>query len=137
MGTDRTLTVLHAGMVTNLVERGLAPALASEGVAVENTRGHSVGLANGIKEGRYRGDVFLSAGAPVNDTLMGAANGDWVRWYVVFAHNAVVLEAVAKMAYNTLTLKHEAAEVSQALLDRHYFRKHGANATYGQSTPKS
>ena len=39
-----------------------------------------------------------------------------------------------RMAYRTLTLKHEADEVSQALLDRHYFRKHGANATYGQST---
>jgi L-ribulose-5-phosphate 4-epimerase len=48
------------------------------------------------------------------------------------AHNAVVLEAVAKMAYRTLTLKANAAGVSQALLDRHYFRKHGANATYGQ-----
>jgi L-ribulose-5-phosphate 4-epimerase len=48
------------------------------------------------------------------------------------AHNAVVLEAVAKMAYRTLTLKANAAEVSQSLLDRHYFRKHGANATYGQ-----
>jgi L-ribulose-5-phosphate 4-epimerase len=49
------------------------------------------------------------------------------------AHNAVVLEAVAKMAYRTLTLKANAAEVSQSLLDRHYFRKHGANATYGQN----
>ena len=48
------------------------------------------------------------------------------------AHNAVVLEAVARMAYNTLTLRSECAGVSQALLDRHYFRKHGAKATYGQ-----
>jgi len=48
------------------------------------------------------------------------------------AHNAVVLEAVARMAYRTLTLSASAAEVSQALLDRHYFRKHGAKATYGQ-----
>ncbi len=48
------------------------------------------------------------------------------------AHNAVVLEAVARMAYRTLTLKADAAEVSQALLNRHYFRKHGSNATYGQ-----
>jgi L-ribulose-5-phosphate 4-epimerase len=48
------------------------------------------------------------------------------------AHNAVVLEAVARMAYRTITLKADAAEVSQALLDRHYFRKHGSNATYGQ-----
>ena len=50
------------------------------------------------------------------------------------AHNAVVLEAVAKMAYNTLTLKANAEGVSQTLLDRHYFRKHGPKATYGQSS---
>lgn len=49
------------------------------------------------------------------------------------AHNAVVLEAVAKMAYNTLTLRSNAESVSQALLDRHYFRKHGPSATYGQA----
>jgi L-ribulose-5-phosphate 4-epimerase len=48
------------------------------------------------------------------------------------AHNAVVLEAVARMAYRTLTLKAEAPAVTQALLDRHYFRKHGPKATYGQ-----
>jgi L-ribulose-5-phosphate 4-epimerase len=48
------------------------------------------------------------------------------------AHNAVVLEAVARMAYRTLTLKSEADVVTQALLDRHYFRKHGTGATYGQ-----
>ncbi len=48
------------------------------------------------------------------------------------AHNAVVLEAVARMAYRTLTLTPGNPGVSQALLDRHYFRKHGAGATYGQ-----
>ena len=48
------------------------------------------------------------------------------------AHNAVVLEAIAKMAYRTLTLNANTEKVSQALLDRHYMRKHGANATYGQ-----
>ncbi len=50
------------------------------------------------------------------------------------AHNAVVLEAIARMAYRTLALKGEADAVSQALLDRHYFRKHGSKATYGQTT---
>ena len=48
------------------------------------------------------------------------------------AHNAVVLEAVAKMAWVTLQLNPNARQVSQGLLDRHYFRKHGAGATYGQ-----
>jgi L-ribulose-5-phosphate 4-epimerase len=56
----------------------------------------------------------------------------WGRDPHAAAHNAVVLEAVAKMAYNTLTLQSSCTGVSQALLDRHYFRKHGANATYGQ-----
>ena len=49
------------------------------------------------------------------------------------AHNAVVLEAVARMAFTTTMLNNGAQGVSQALLDRHYHRKHGANATYGQS----
>jgi L-ribulose-5-phosphate 4-epimerase len=47
-------------------------------------------------------------------------------------HNAVILEAVARMALYTTMLRPDAAGVSQGLLDRHYFRKHGAGATYGQ-----
>jgi L-ribulose-5-phosphate 4-epimerase len=50
-------------------------------------------------------------------------------------HNAVVLEAVARMAYRTLSLRADADEVSQALLDRHHLRKHGKGATYGQGKP--
>lgn len=48
------------------------------------------------------------------------------------AHTAAVLETVARMAYYTSNLRQGCAGVSQELLDRHYFRKHGANATYGQ-----
>ena len=47
-------------------------------------------------------------------------------------HNAVVLEAIARMAYRTISLNANAVQGSQALLDRHYFRKYGKNATYGQ-----
>ena len=57
----------------------------------------------------------------------------WGRSALEAAHNAVVLEGVAKMAYNTLTLQSNCTGVSQALLDRHYYRKHGPTATYGQS----
>lgn len=46
-------------------------------------------------------------------------------------HNAVVLEEVAMMAFHTEMLgNHE--PMSQALLDKHYLRKHGAGAYYGQ-----
>ena len=64
--------------------------------------------------------------------VAGHAPFVWGRTPHDAAHNAVVLEAVARMAYRTISLKANADEVSQALLDRHYFRKHGANATYGQ-----
>ena len=48
------------------------------------------------------------------------------------AHNAVIVEAVARMAYFTMTINHEAQAVERALHDKHYFRKHGQNAYYGQ-----
>ncbi len=66
--------------------------------------------------------------------VAGHAPFVWGRTPHQAAHNAVVLEAIARMAFRTLTLKSEAEAVSQALLDRHYFRKHGATATYGQPT---
>jgi len=46
--------------------------------------------------------------------------------------NAVALEAVAEMALGTLALEPSMESVEQFLLDKHYFRKHGAGAYYGQ-----
>ncbi|MDO5111377.1 MAG: L-ribulose-5-phosphate 4-epimerase [Clostridia bacterium] len=46
-------------------------------------------------------------------------------------HNAVVLEEVAMMAWHTQKLNPE-ARLDQTLLDKHYLRKHGKNAYYGQ-----
>lgn len=47
-------------------------------------------------------------------------------------HNAVVLEEVAKIAARMLQLNPDTAPMDQTLLDRHFLRKHGANAYYGQ-----
>lgn len=47
-------------------------------------------------------------------------------------HNAVVLEEVAKMAYRTESINPQVQPAPQELQDKHYFRKHGANAYYGQ-----
>lgn len=47
-------------------------------------------------------------------------------------HNAVVLEEVAMMAINTLAINGRQPTMSQTLLDKHYLRKHGKNAYYGQ-----
>lgn len=47
-------------------------------------------------------------------------------------HNAKVLEYVAMMAHNVLTLNKDAKPISQFILDKHYLRKHGKNKYYGQ-----
>lgn len=47
-------------------------------------------------------------------------------------HNAVVLEEVAKIAYHTFQLNPAIPSMDQTLLDRHFLRKHGVNAYYGQ-----
>ncbi|WP_338042398.1 L-ribulose-5-phosphate 4-epimerase [Paenibacillus alba] len=47
-------------------------------------------------------------------------------------HNAVVLEEVAKIGYRTFTLNPSSQPMDQTLLDRHFLRKHGASAYYGQ-----
>ena len=47
-------------------------------------------------------------------------------------HNAVVLEEVAFMAWHALQMRPDLPPMQQDLLDKHYLRKHGANAYYGQ-----
>jgi len=49
-------------------------------------------------------------------------------------HNAVVLEEVAMMAWHTMVLNNQNQEdMQKVLLDKHFLRKHGENAYYGQN----
>ncbi len=48
------------------------------------------------------------------------------------AHNAVILEHVARVAYRTLLINAESKSISSDLHDKHFLRKHGSNAYYGQ-----
>jgi len=48
------------------------------------------------------------------------------------AHNAVILEEIARIAYWTVMLNPAAAPLPSTLLDKHFFRKHGRGAYYGQ-----
>jgi L-ribulose-5-phosphate 4-epimerase len=52
------------------------------------------------------------------------------------AHNAAILESIARMAYFTLSINAAAQPVGSALHDKHYLRKHGKNAYYGQAQDK-
>jgi L-ribulose-5-phosphate 4-epimerase len=57
----------------------------------------------------------------------------WGRDPLTAVHNSVVLEEVAKMALATRTLNPKTGQVSPDLLNKHYQRKHGKNAYYGQN----
>jgi L-ribulose-5-phosphate 4-epimerase len=52
------------------------------------------------------------------------------------AHNAVILESIARTAYLTIAINHDASAIGRGLHDKHYLRKHGSNAYYGQAKDK-
>ncbi len=66
--------------------------------------------------------------------VAGHAPFTWGRDPAEAAYNAVVLEELAEMATRTLAINPQARPVCRKLLDKHYFRKHGAAAYYGQAS---
>ncbi|MBV9302721.1 MAG: L-ribulose-5-phosphate 4-epimerase AraD [Acidobacteriaceae bacterium] len=56
----------------------------------------------------------------------------WATSAAEAAHNAVVLEELAHIAYLTFTIKVDVEQISDTLRDKHFFRKHGPSAYYGQ-----
>jgi molybdate/tungstate transport system substrate-binding protein len=91
-GDAGTVNVLYAGSLVNLMEHGIGPAFdTSAHGRFQGYAGGSNKVANEIKGRLRRGDVFISANPRVNDELMGAANGDWVDWYVTFARSPLVI----------------------------------------------
>ncbi|MDD3168262.1 MAG: L-ribulose-5-phosphate 4-epimerase [Eubacteriales bacterium] len=51
-------------------------------------------------------------------------------------HNSVVLEELARMAQLTISINHDITGIQKVLMDKHYLRKHGKNAYYGQKVNK-
>ena len=68
--------------------------------------------------------------------VAGHAPFCWGRTVDDAVHHAVALEYIARLALYTEKLAGSSAGIPQHLLDRHHTRKHGAKATYGQSTEK-
>ncbi len=86
------VNVLYAGSLVNLMEHGVGAAFdKATGNQFQGFAGGSVGLANQIKGKLRQGDVFISANPKVNERLEGAANGDWVSWYITFAQSPLVI----------------------------------------------
>ncbi len=85
------------------------------------------------------GEVIVRTFAGLDATAVPAvlvANHGPFTWgadAAAAAHHAVILEAVARMAWFTLGINGGAAAIDCHLHDKHYLRKHGVDAYYGQS----
>jgi len=64
--------------------------------------------------------------------VAGHAPFCWGKSPAEAAHNAVVIEEIARMALQTITANPKARPLSKVLHDKHFFRKHGSSAYYGQ-----
>lgn len=67
--------------------------------------------------------------------VLAAGHGPftWGKNALDAVHNSVVLEEIAKMALASVQLNPKVGSLSQYLLDKHFLRKHGSNAYYGQN----
>lgn len=87
-----TVNVVYAGSLANMMEHDLGPGFAkATGAQYQGYAGGSSAMANQIKGGLRRSDVFISASLDVNTTLEGQSNGDWVTWYISFAKAPLVI----------------------------------------------
>ena len=64
--------------------------------------------------------------------VAGHAPFCWGKSAADAVHTAVIVEELANMAWQTLTINPSAVPISEALRKKHHYRKHGPNATYGQ-----
>jgi L-ribulose-5-phosphate 4-epimerase len=64
--------------------------------------------------------------------VAGHAPFTWGKSAADSVYHAVILEEIARMAYLTKTLQPNTTALKQGLVDKHYLRKHGKNAYYGQ-----
>jgi molybdate/tungstate transport system substrate-binding protein len=87
-----TVAVLYAASLVRMMEDDLGPAFAhATGYGYEGFPGGSSELAAEIKGRVRQADVFISASPEADRALAGAANGDYVTWYLTFASAPLVL----------------------------------------------
>jgi len=88
---------------------------------------------------KHTGDVIVEAFNGINPIFMPAVlvnnHGpfSWGKTPSEAVHNSVVLEELAMMAYYTLSLSSDLKQINQVLLDKHFLRRHGKGAYYGQN----
>lgn len=87
-----TVQVMYAASLVNIMENQVRSAFSQgSGYTFSGEAKGSLALANEIKGRLRRPDVFISASPGVNQQLMGAANGNYVSWYMNFARSEMVI----------------------------------------------
>src|SRR5271169_1823213 len=105
----------------------------------------SVPVTDRLSASQIKGDYELETGVAICQTfakldpdaipavlVAGHAPFCWGPTAADAAHNAVILEYVARMACHTLSINAESRPLARKLHDKHFLRKHGRNAYYGQ-----
>jgi len=91
--------------------------------AYEENTGHAITRAFHSKDCQSIPAVLVANHGPFT----------WGKSVTEAAHNAVILESIARTAYFTLSINAGAAAIGSELHDKHFLRKHGKTAYYGQA----
>ncbi|EAR09211.1 L-ribulose-5-phosphate 4-epimerase [Reinekea blandensis] len=133
----------HSNTATSWAQAGRSiPALGTTHADYFNG---PIPCARALTDEEIEGEYEWNTGKVIIETLEGipplSVPGILVKEHAPFAwgkdadnavHNAVVIEEVASMALKTLTINPQVESVNPTLLKKHYERKHGKNAYYGQ-----
>ena len=106
----------------------VTPALTAEEIATDYEKNTGLAICRLFEE--------LNTDSIPAVLVAGHAPFCWGSTPSEAAHNAVILESVARMAYYTVGIVADSAPLSQSLHDKHYLRKHGTAAYYGQAKEK-
>ncbi|MBQ6366715.1 MAG: L-ribulose-5-phosphate 4-epimerase [Oscillospiraceae bacterium] len=133
----------HSRWATSFAQAGMSiPAL---GTTQADYFYGAIPCTRPMTEEEIRGEYEKETGKVIIETFRGKNAADlpgvlvyshgpfaWGTDALNAVHNAVVMEEVAFMDYHALTLNPSLTTMQSALLDKHYLRKHGKNAYYGQ-----
>lgn len=133
----------HSPYATSWAQAGAAiPAFGT--THADYFHGH-IPCARALTDAEIEHEYELNTGKVIIETIGDnnpmAIPGILVREHAPFTwgkdahdavHNAVVVEEVAKMAFRTISINPSTLPIPQTLLDKHYLRKHGKDAYYGQ-----
>lgn len=94
-----------------------------------------IGGAYEQNTGKHLVDHLIDTGAAASPMVLVHGHGPFTFGSSAIASvdASIALEEIARMAYYSLTINQGIAPISKALINRHYFRKHGTEKYYGQN----